>query len=297
VGSSHDALYCPFGTIFYQALCVRWLDGLISADKRSPLLVMQNSAGTALVPVAPQSLGDPEETENGEYQGTPVNESGGPLVDEDGEEGPCDGNGGCNVTFCGGESVGGGCGFEEEEAEEDEDLGPDTCWVGQGIDTEGFEGGEDDEDGSETVIEGEWEMDPEFVVDVLPNVMFPDNVVDVTDGAANEQSEDECYDVMLASPYVDVNAGQDSKEGETPADAIDDGALSAGEELVDDISKKEEMNQRPYKESPRSGSEVCLLSRIVDALRICYSINVRTEEKDVDDDVDDLEEDTIFPSI
>jgi len=39
------------------------------------------------------------------------------------------------------------------QAEEDKDLGEDTSVMSMGVHTEGFEGGEDDEDGGPAVIQ------------------------------------------------------------------------------------------------------------------------------------------------
>jgi len=131
-------------------------------------------------------------------------------MSEDREEGPGDGDGSGDVTFGGRESIGGGGGFEEEETEEDEDFCPDACWVSESVYAECLECGKDDEDGREPVVEREWEMNPEFIIDVASWVMFLDDVIDVTHAAANEESEDERDDVMLATPNVYVNAGEDS---------------------------------------------------------------------------------------
>jgi hypothetical protein len=48
-----------------------------------------------------------------------------------------------------------------------------------GIDTEGSEGGNDDENGCPPVVKGEGEVDKEFVIDRLGSVMFLDDVIDV----------------------------------------------------------------------------------------------------------------------
>jgi len=217
-------------------------------------------------------------------------------VDEDSEEGPGDGDGSCDVAFACGERVSGGGGFEEEETDEDEDFCPDTCGVGEGVDAKRFKEGEDDEDGCETVVEREGELDPELIIDVLSRVMFLDDIVNMAHAAAHEESEDEGDDIMLAAPDVDVNTSEDGEEWETPADAIDNSTFSGGEELVDHITEKEEMDQRPDKECPRCGGKVGLFSGMVDTWSR-DGVNVRAKEEYVDDDVHDLEEDTIFPIV
>jgi len=214
----------------------------VPTDERSPLLIVQQTAALAFPPISEQALNDPEDAKNGEGQCAPMDEGGAALVDEDGEEGPADGDGACDVALGGGECVcGGGC-FEEKEGEEDEDLRPDSCGFDEGVYAEGFEGGEEDEDGCESVVEGEGEVDPEFVVETLAGVMFLDDVVDVTDAATDEEGEDESDNVMLAGPDVHVDTGENGQEGEAPGDAIDDGTLAGGEELVDDVTEQEKVD-------------------------------------------------------
>jgi len=121
---------------------------------------MKKPTALSLPPVSEQALRDPEETDDGECQRTPVDECGAPLVDEDGEEGPADGDGTCYVTFGRGECVGGGGGFEEEQSEEDEEFRPDSGGFDEGVYTEGLEGCKEDGDGCEAVVEGEREVDP-----------------------------------------------------------------------------------------------------------------------------------------
>ena len=51
--------------------------------------------------------------------------------------------------------------------------------------------------------------------------------------------------VVVPGPEVDVDGVQDGEEGKTPGDAVDDDLLSAIEELVDDGSEEQEVNERP----------------------------------------------------
>ena len=79
--------------------------------------------------VTVQAFDDPEERQDGERKRGPVDETTRTLVRNDGEESPCNGDGTCEVTFRSRKGVrGSGC-LEEEEAKEDENLGPDTCAV------------------------------------------------------------------------------------------------------------------------------------------------------------------------
>jgi hypothetical protein len=74
------------------------------------------------------------------------------------EQGPSDRDSTGEITFGTGEGIGGSSGFEDEESEEDEDLGPDSCGVGRGVTSESFESGEEYEDGRPAVVEGEGEV-------------------------------------------------------------------------------------------------------------------------------------------
>ena len=113
------------------------------------------------------------------------------LVSEDGPEVPGNGKAGGEITLGRGEGVGGRGGLEEEEGEEDKDLGPDTCVVVEGVDTEGNKGGKDDKDGSPAVVEREGEVDKDFVSGIGGLVVLLNNVVDVCDRRRYEEREDE----------------------------------------------------------------------------------------------------------
>ena len=52
-------------------------------------------------------------------------------------------------------------------------------------------------------------------------------------------------DEIPPKPQLDISGIKDAKKGEAPRDSINDYALAGGEELVDDCSEKEHMNQRP----------------------------------------------------
>jgi hypothetical protein len=125
------------------------------------------------------ALDDPNEGEDGEYKGRPVDKAGAGLLGEDGEQGPCDGDGRGEIALGGGEGVGGGSAFEEEEGKEDEDFCPDASAGGEGVDTECLEGGNDDEDGRPAVVEREGKVDEYLVAEALSEMVFFDNVVDV----------------------------------------------------------------------------------------------------------------------
>lgn len=208
---------------------------------------------------------------------------------KDCEERPGDGDASGKVTLGGRERVGCRGRLEEEESEEDKDLGEDTGVVAVRVHTEGLERRDEDKEGRESVPEREWKVDPEFVIYVLSRVMLFDEIVDVRDGRADEESKDESDDVVAAAPDADVDGVEDDEEGETPVDTIDDDLLSGFEELVDDGSEKEEVDDRPEAEYPGSGSEVSLLAGAVDWSRSSDGVDVATGEEEVDDNVHDFE--------
>ena len=51
--------------------------------------------------------------------------------------------------------------------------------MGERVDAEGLECGEDDEDGGPAVVEREGEVDPQLVIDGRRRVEAPDDVIDV----------------------------------------------------------------------------------------------------------------------
>lgn len=208
---------------------------------------------------------------------------------KDSEERPGNGNASGEVTFGRRESVGCGGRLEEEESEEDEDLGEDTGVMAVGVHTESLECRNEDKESSESVPEREWKMDPEFVIDVLSRVMLLDDIVDVRDGGADEESKDESDDVVATAPDADVDGVEDDEKGETPVDTVDDDLLSGFEELVDDGSEKEEVNDRPETEHPRSGSEVGFFASAVDWSGSSDGVDVATGEEEVDENVHDFE--------
>jgi hypothetical protein len=57
----------------------------------------------------------------------------------------------------------------------------------QSVDTEGFEGSEDDKDGGPSVIEGEGEVNEQLVCEACRRVMLLDNVVDVLEYNSKSQ--------------------------------------------------------------------------------------------------------------
>jgi len=169
---------------------------------------------------------------------------------EDTKERPGDGNASGNIAFPGSECVRSRCGLEEEKGKENEDLGDDTGVVGASINTERLEGGDEDEDGGPAMVETEWDVDPEFVIDALTAIVLLDDVINVGHSGRNKKSKDEGDDEVLAAPNIDVNGIQDGQKRESPADAINDDSLSFVKELEDYVTEQEEVNEGPDAKGP-----------------------------------------------
>jgi len=119
----------------------------------------------------------------------------------------------------------------------------------------------------------------------------------MTDATAHEESKDKGDNVVLSSPDVDINTGKDGQEREAPGDAIDDGAFTGREELVNNESEEEQMDEGPDSECPWGGGEVGFFTGAVDGVGCSDAVDVGAEEKDIHDNVHDLEEDPVFPIV
>lgn len=64
--------------------------------------------------------------------------------------------------------------------------------------------------------------------------------------ARSERASCTC-DVVRLGPQVRVNDIEDTEQSKAPRDAVNDGALAAGEELVDDRAEEQEVDERPEK--------------------------------------------------
>jgi len=105
---------------------------------------MEKPAGAMAGPMGVKGLDDREEGEDGKGEGGPMDELRTILLGINGEEGPSDGDGPSDITFGRRVGVGSGCGLEEEESKEYEDLGEDAGLVVRSVDTECFKSGEED---------------------------------------------------------------------------------------------------------------------------------------------------------
>lgn len=62
------------------------------------------------------------------------------------------------------------------------------------------------------------------------------DIVDVRHGGADEKGEEECKDIVMPGPKVDVDGVENSEKGKAPRDPVDDHTFTSGEELVNDGS-------------------------------------------------------------
>jgi len=205
------------------------------SDQRCSLLITQQDAFTIRPPIkTPHPLDDPDYGEDGKHQCGPVNESRPGLMHKDGPEIPSDGNGRRGIALGSGECISRCCPFQEEERQEDKDLSPHSGMMGPRIWTKCLEGREDDKDSRPPVVQREWKVDKDLVRQTLSMVIFLDDIINMRHSRANKQGHDECEDIIVPSPELDVDSVQDTEQREAPRHAVDDDSLSMREELVDD---------------------------------------------------------------
>jgi len=106
-------------------------------------------------------------------------------------------------------------------------------------------------------------VDEKFIRDVLPLVILLDDPVDVTDGGAHKESKYERNNVVSSGKDVGVDALENQQQREAPADAINNCPFAGGEELVDDVSQEEEMNQGPDEERIGRWGDVGLFAVVI----------------------------------
>jgi len=164
-----------------------------------------------------------------------------------------------------------------------------------GVCPKGFKRGENDKNSGPAVIKREWEMDEDFVSDGGGRVMFFDLVVDVGDRGRDKEGEYEGPFVVMVTPQVDIDGIQDSEERETPRNMVDDDMLPIGEKLVDDGSQQKEVDQGPNEERPGSRADEGFLAVVVTFLVGSNGIDVGAEKEEVNYDVNDFEDDAVFP--
>lgn len=89
--------------------------------------------------------------------------------------------------------------------------------------------------------------------------MLLDNIIYMGNCGADKERENEGHDVMVTGPEIDINCIQDGKKRKPPGDTVDDCLFSKREELIDNGTKEEDMNESPDEESPGGRSDVGFL--------------------------------------
>lgn len=64
-------------------------------------------------------------------------------------------------------------------------------------------------------------------------MIFLDNVIDVGNCGADQESKNKGDNVVLTGPDVKENSAENRQEWESPTDSVDDDSLSGREELID----------------------------------------------------------------
>ena len=62
------------------------------------------------------------------------------------------------------------------------------------------------------------------------------DVVNVLTVECDEKGKDECDDIVMSVPYIDIDGSENTKEREMPSYSVNEQALVSGDELVDDGS-------------------------------------------------------------
>ena len=164
------------------------------------------------------------------------------------------------------------------------------------IDTERIKSSQKDKDSGPSMPHGERQVDEQLITKRLGGVILLDGIVNVGDGRGDQEGKDESGDVMVVGPDGDEDGVEDGEEGEPPRDPVDhDGLCVDGGELVNNSAKKEEVDDRPSEKGPIGWSEVRLLDVPVDVMGGGYGVDVRPQEEEVNDDVNDLEKNAVFP--
>jgi len=102
---------------------------------------------------------------------------------------------------------------------------------------------------------------------------------------------------VLRSPEIHIDSVKYSEEWKSPRDPINDYTFSLREELIDDSTKEEDMDERPDEECPGSRSNISLFAVIINTLWCSDGINVGPEEDKVNNNVDDFQKNSIFPGV
>ena len=97
-------------------------------------------------------------------------------------------------------------------------------------------------------------------------------------------------------PNGDEDGVEDGEEREPPGDSVDHDSLRVSRgELVNDGAEEEEVDDGPSEKGPTGWGQVRLLGVTVEGLGGGDGVDVRPQEEEIHDDVDDLEKKTFSP--
>lgn len=128
---------------------------------------------------------DGDQADDEEGESGPVDKLARSLVLEDGQETQADDERACDVALRVPHVTGGG-GFEEEEREKDDNLGDDASLVGQRVDTERLETGDEKEHDNKAVVEAKGKVNKHSVGQVVGGVVHFERSIAVRDGTCDE---------------------------------------------------------------------------------------------------------------
>jgi len=93
-------------------------------------------------------------------------------------------------------------------------------------------------------------------------VPFFDNPVNVGNGSSDKERDSEGRDMKSRSRKADKDSIEDTKDGESPADAIKGDLSTRVSELVKDEAKQEKVDEGPNAERPVCWGDVRLLGPV-----------------------------------
>jgi hypothetical protein len=98
-----------------------------------------------------------------------------------------------------------------------------------------------------------------YVVIVVP---FLDNPVDVGNGSSDKERESKGRDIKAGSPKTNKESVEDTKDGESPTDAVKGDLSTHVGELVKDEAEEEKVDKGPDPECPVRWGDVGLLGPV-----------------------------------
>lgn len=79
----------------------------------------------------------------------------------------------------------------------------------------------------------------------LARMVLLHHVVNLRNSRSDQKRQDECEDVPVSRPKVDIDRVEHSKQGESPVDRVDDDFFSTGRKLEYHSAEEEEVDEGP----------------------------------------------------